>query len=82
MSINLGDRVKDCVTGVEGIAVGRTIWITGCNQIIVQPGVFKDGKLSDSLYFDETRLEVIEAGATKVPGAEKTIDRGGPHPGY
>lgn len=80
--VQLGDRVKDCVTGLEGIAIGRTKWITGCDQICVQPGIVDKatGKLSETYSFDETRLKVINAGSVKVPGSEERP--GGPHPGY
>lgn len=30
MQVNLGDRVKDQVTGFEGIAIARTEWLFGC----------------------------------------------------
>lgn len=44
--INLGDKVKDSVTGFSGIAIGRTTWLHGCDRITVQPeGVDKQGKL-------------------------------------
>jgi len=78
--VNLGDRVEDVVTGVVGIAIGRTKWITGCDQIAVQPGIVDQstGKLSDSLYFDEKRLKVLKRGAITLPEE----DAGGPHPGY
>ena len=58
MKIELGSKVRDRVTGFEGIAIGRTIWLTGCDNIGVQPAV-KDSKLEEVRWFDEIRLEVI-----------------------
>jgi len=60
MKINLGDKVKDTVTGFKGIAIARTIWLHGCARITVQPeGVQKDGKLYETQVFDEPQLIVL-----------------------
>lgn len=73
--IDFGDKVKDIVTGFEGIAVGRSLWMTGYEQIAVQPGFIKDGKLSDATWFESTRLEVVEKNAVKQP---RRTEDGGP----
>lgn len=73
--INLGDEVKDTITGFKGIAIARTTWITGCCRINVQPkGINKDGKLFEIESFDEPMLEIIK------PKKPKKINRktGGP----
>lgn len=58
--INLGDKVKDTVTGFKGIAIGRTIWLHGCSRIMVQPeGVNKEGKIYETQSFDEPQLVVL-----------------------
>lgn len=58
--INLGDKVKDSVTGFTGIAIGRTTWLHGCDRIIVQPdGLTKEGKMFENGSFDEPQLIVI-----------------------
>lgn len=60
-NVNLGDKVKDTVTGFKGVAIGRTIWLHGCARITVQPeGLTKEGKLFDTQAFDEPQLEVIK----------------------
>ena len=64
--VTLGSAVKDMVSGVEGIAVGRTEWLYGCTRITVEqtkPG--KDGTPNDLECFDEQRVEVTKEG--KVP---------------
>jgi hypothetical protein len=33
----LGKKVKDKITGFEGIATSKHIYLTGCNQYAVQP---------------------------------------------
>ncbi len=59
LGINLGDKVKDKVTGFTGIAIGRTTWLHGCDRYVVQPIVGKDGKLPENQVFDELQLEVV-----------------------
>jgi len=75
--INLGDKVKDSVTGFTGIAVGRTVWLHGCARVVIQPeGLNKEGKTFESQQFDEPQLIVIKAKKIKE-GSHKT---GGPKP--
>lgn len=72
MTVQLGDKVKDSVTGFTGIAIGRTTWLHGCDRIIVQPeGVNKDGKLFETNSFDEPQVVVIKAAKVKE-GNHKT----------
>jgi hypothetical protein len=35
-NLNLGDKVKDKVVGVEGIVVGKTQWLNGRTSVLVQ----------------------------------------------
>ena len=58
--INLGDRVKDIITGFEGIAVARTEWMFGCVRVSVQPEKLKEGKQPESQVFDEPQLEIVK----------------------
>jgi hypothetical protein len=58
MSIQLGDTVRDQITGFEGVTTGRAEYLTGCVQFIVQPPL-KDGKFEEGRWFDEDRLEVM-----------------------
>lgn len=62
-TVRIGDKVKDKVTGLQGIAIARTVWLNGCVRIVVQPQEFKDGKPVDTSAFDEPQLEVVLAGA-------------------
>lgn len=54
-----GHKVKDKITGFTGIATGFVQYISGCNQILICPGLDKDGKLAESHWFDEQRLLVF-----------------------
>jgi len=58
--IKLGDKVKDSVSGFEGIAVSRHSYLQGCDRISIQPPIDKDGKLPDSATFDEGQVAIIE----------------------
>lgn len=64
--INLGDKVKDSVTGFTGIAIGRTQWLHGCDRIIVQPAVDKTGKMGENAQFDEPQLILVKKAVVKV----------------
>ncbi len=58
MSIKLGDRVKDSITGFKGIATARAEYLYGCVQVLVQPESIKDGAIVKSQWMDEQRLDV------------------------
>lgn len=74
--INLGDEVKDSVSGFTGIAIGRSEFLNGCARVGVQPKVQKDGTLKDAVWFDEPQLTVLKKNKVKV-GPRNT---GGPVP--
>lgn len=56
----LGLRVKDRVTGVEGVVVSVSFDLYGCVQAIVNRGVDKDGKPFEHAWFDIARLAVLD----------------------
>jgi hypothetical protein len=72
--VNLGDEVKDTVTGFQGIVVAKTNYIHGCTRVSVQPKVGKDKKVPEAQAFDEPALKVIKAGVVK----RSHNDTGGP----
>jgi len=74
--INLGDEVRDTVSGFCGIAISKHVYMQGCTRISVQPKVNKDGELPDIASFDEPQLEVVKAG--KVRPVIMPTDSGGP----
>lgn len=55
----LGHKVKDKVTGLTGIATSLSFDLYGCVQVIINPGLTKDGKLGDQHWFDIARLEKV-----------------------
>lgn len=54
---NLGDRVKDVVSGYEGVVVGRFEYWTGCNHYGVEAPATGNGKCPYET-IDEQRLEI------------------------
>jgi hypothetical protein len=63
----LGNKIKDLVSGAVGITTGRIQYINGCVQYNIQQPVDKDGKQPDSFYYDQNQLEFVDEGiADKV----------------
>ncbi len=73
--IELGDRVKDTITGFKGVAGVLAFHLTGCHQVGIQPEELdKDGKVKDWLWVDVQRVILIKKNAVKLnnekhPGA-------------
>ena len=75
MKIQLGDRVRDTLTGFAGIAVAETQWLHGCRRITIQPEKLNDGKVVEAMTFDEPQIVVVKEGV-----ASGKRDTGGPRP--
>ena len=58
--IELGDKVRDRISGAVGITVYRTEWANGCIRWGIQPPVDKDGKVPDMVSVDEQDVEVVQ----------------------
>jgi hypothetical protein len=56
--IELGDRAKDAITGVQGVVTGRIEYITGCRRFMLEY-TGSDGQPKDA-WFDEARLKLVE----------------------
>lgn len=74
--INLGDTVRDTITGFKGTAVAKTTWIHGCDRVTVQPTIDNDGKLPSSECFDIMQLECLTPSTLKKKTSKR--DPGGP----
>lgn len=57
----LGLKVKDRVTGLEGVVTSICFDLYGCVQALVHPGLDKEGKARDLCWYDCNRLEVLDA---------------------
>jgi len=75
--INLGDEVRDTISGFKGKAVARTDWLYNCVRITVQPPVDEKGKLPQMESFDIDQLEVTKPAKKTKEGKSVT---GGPCP--
>lgn len=62
---NLGDRVKDEITGFSGVVTRRTQWLNNCNTYGVQRTELKDGIPQDPQSFDEPQLSIVEKKVVK-----------------
>lgn len=65
-NIRLGDKVRDRISGMEGIVVGYSTWLFGCERVALQPKDIKDGRPVDLVHIDAAQCELIERDA--VPG--------------
>ena len=66
--MNLGDVVKDKITGYKGVVVCRSQWIHGCNTYGVTSQELRDGKPLERQHFDEPQLEVVKDRVVKPQG--------------
>lgn len=75
MPVENGDKVRDMVSGLEGIVVGETKYLNGCVRFIVQPKINKDGKVPESEWVDEQQIKILEKKAFQKSKEErKTVD--------
>ncbi len=60
--VKLGQKVKDDISGFQGIAVCRMDWLHGCERILVQPPINDKGELPKPETFDEPQIVIIDDG--------------------
>jgi hypothetical protein len=72
--VEFGRLYRDHISGFEGKATGFCSYISGCDQVLLMPGLDKDGKRQEGVWFDDDRLIDVEL-EEKV---ERTSQRGGP----
>jgi hypothetical protein len=76
-NFQLGLTYTDKITGFTGVATGHVTYLIGSNLVLLNPKVDSEGRLQDSQWFDQQRLEkqegykpvVLDNGAT--PGPDK-----------
>lgn len=78
MKFELGEILKDKITGFQGVAMVRAEYWTGCIHYGLSPQALKDGQTIDWEWIDETQLVRIED-AEKVL-RESREPTSGPHP--
>lgn len=72
--VNLGDEVKDNLSGLSGVVVAQAFWINGCSKLAVQPKELKDGEPVPSTWVDEKDVKITKR--LKEPRAK--VATGGP----
>lgn len=80
-TIQIGDEVRDRISGFRGIVIARTEWFNGCMRLTVQTKKLgADGKPVD-VTLDEPQLELVKAKALpRPPLAVMDRSKGGPIP--
>ena len=76
--IALGEKVKDIVTGMSGIAISKSTFLNGCVYYTVAADSKQDPKDLNEFFFDYCRLKRVSSG---VVGAIKTRLAGQPPTG-
>lgn len=72
--VQLGQKVRDVVSGFVGIATSRTEWLNGCVRIGVDPKSKKAGELPDGKVFDEQQLQVVDETPIVLPAKFEEIE--------
>jgi hypothetical protein len=67
MEIQLGSLVRDRISGQEGIAASRTVYLYGNARIGILPQESKDGKPAEVFWIDEPQVEVGWNTAAEAP---------------
>ena len=70
----LGDEVRDTITGFTGVVTGVHQYTTGCARLSLQPKVGKDGKVPDTYGVDVLVAEMVKRG----PRNKVDTSKGGP----
>ncbi|MGR3218491.1 MAG: hypothetical protein ACUZ8H_01555 [Candidatus Anammoxibacter sp.] len=73
----LGCEAKDKVTGFKGTVIGKSTWLTGCDQWCLKPKVGKDNKIYDGAWFDILQVVYVGPGFNKKE-LKDDKDPGGP----
>jgi hypothetical protein len=76
MSVQLGTKVRDSLSGIEGVVIARTEWLYGCIRITIQPHGAHDGKPFEAFTIDEPQCEIVRDGTAASSGYR----RHGPKP--
>lgn len=79
MTIKLGSRVRDTLTGFEGIATGRTTFLFGCVRVCIESPELEKGETIEN-WFDEQRVETVKKKPVKISAEADPKAPGGPHP--
>lgn len=76
MTIEVGGTYKDSITGFTGVAIGHVVYLTGCNQTLLQPEGKESSVRPVAEWFDDQRLikesaELVRLDNSKTPGCDR-----------
>jgi hypothetical protein len=78
----MGYRIEDKITGLQGVATSVSFDVYGCQTVLLNPGIDKDGKLRESVWLDEARVDKKHGIRVMEPpdflGTRKSTDNKGP----
>jgi len=74
---DLGDEVKDVLTGYKGIVRCRCDYMTGCNRYGIAGKVKKNEMPPDWVHVDETCLVLITSKKVSLPEQKGYVKTGG-----
>lgn len=61
MTIQLGSKVRDMISGFSGVAVAQSVYLYGCERILIEPDRLDEkGSMIESQWVDEQRVELVE----------------------
>lgn len=75
----LGDRLRDRITGFQGIAIAKTDWLNQCVRWTIQSEERTDNGKSITETFDEIDVELIAVDPLGYRAVDKKVT-GGPRP--
>ena len=76
MTIKLGDKAKDSISGFAGIVTGRYEYLNGCVRLQIEPDKLnKDGVPIDARIFDIEQVTLVKAAKPRT-----VTPSGGPRP--
>lgn len=78
--LQMGDKVRDTITGFKGRIVARCQYINGCDQCLVKPSVGEDGKMPAGEWIDDQQLEpqaTRKPRTPATPSSYRSRSRGG-----
>jgi len=67
MTITLGKKYKDRVTGFMGLATARHEYLNGCVRVTIQATTLKEGKPLEPEAFDIEQLDFVDDGIAVAP---------------
>ena len=74
----IGRRATDTITGLSGTVTGHCEYITGCNQVLIQPPIKKEGDFQEPRWMDEDRLKIIDSNKLTLPVTAPGPDKPAP----